>query len=61
MTCPVCNGATKVVDSRKNSDHIVRYRQCKTCGYRFRTIETDEDIFDRVVKGKGLNKGEEDD
>ena len=52
MTCPVCNGDTKVIDSRKNSDHIVRYRKCKKCGYRFRTLETDEDIYIRLVKEK---------
>ena len=53
MTCPMCNGNTKVIDSRKSTDHTIRYRQCKKCGYKFRTLETDEEIYNRVVKGKG--------
>lgn len=51
MTCPVCGGVTNVVDSRKATDHVVRKRKCYECGYEFRTIETDEDIFIRIKEG----------
>ena len=47
MTCPVCDGSTKIIDTRKDCDHVVRYRRCKECGFRFPTIEVDEDIYRR--------------
>ena len=50
MTCPMCNGDTHIVDSRKNSDYVVRHRRCRECGYRFPTIEIDEDIHQRRKK-----------
>jgi transcriptional regulator NrdR family protein len=45
LTCPVCNADTKIIDSRKNNDHVIRYRRCKECDYRFPTIEVDGDIY----------------
>ncbi len=50
MTCPMCDGSTKIIDTRKNSDHVVRYRRCSSCGYKFPTIEVDEDIYHRRKK-----------
>ncbi len=50
MTCPVCGCNTKVWDSRKNIDHVLRRRRCLGCGFRFNTIETDEDMFKRLTK-----------
>ena len=50
MTCPVCNCETKVTYTYTNTDHILRNRKCDACGYRFRTIETDEDIYVRLEK-----------
>ena len=47
MTCPICNGGTKIIDSRKDSDSVIRYRKCRDCGYKFPTIEIDEDIYRR--------------
>lgn len=47
MTCPMCGGDTKIVDSRKNIDNVVRYRKCRECSYRFSTIEVDEDYYNR--------------
>lgn len=61
MTCPVCGGSTKVTYTYTNEDNIVRVRKCEICGYRFRTIETDEDIYQRLQKGKaGNDHGKED-
>lgn len=51
MTCPMCGGETKVVDSRKDIDHVIRSRICTECKYRFRTVETDADIYVRLEKG----------
>lgn len=50
MTCPVCEGKTGVIDSRPEPDCICRRRECKVCGFRFDTIELDEDLFERIVK-----------
>ena len=50
MTCPECNGKTKVVDSRPEVDCINRRRECTECGFRFSTVELDEDVFERIVK-----------
>lgn len=51
MTCPQCNGKTQVIHTRAKTDNILRYRECLECGYVFRTIETDEDIYLRTQKG----------
>jgi len=45
MNCPVCNGTTGVVDSRPDEESVHRRRRCFDCGYRFRTIELDEDLW----------------
>lgn len=50
MTCPICNGKTKVIDSRYDDDSTKRRRECAECGYRFSTIEVDSDLYDRMVK-----------
>ena len=40
MTCPECNGQTKVVDSREpDAQKVRRRRECLVCGYRFNTLE----------------------
>lgn len=56
MNCPVCDGATKVTNSRPNPDTIRRRRVCLECGYRFTTIEMDEDMHkrERIRLGKAL-------
>lgn len=51
MTCPVCNGKTKTKDSRCYIDHVIRIHKCNSCGYVFRTIEVDEDIYVRIKEG----------
>ena len=51
MTCPKCNNEkTKIVDSRADEESVWRRRECQGCGYRFNTIEIDEDYFEKVVK-----------
>lgn len=52
MTCPMCNSNTKVTYTYDNDDNIIRDRKCRNCGYKFRTVETDEDIYLRLEKGK---------
>lgn len=40
MTCPICGGKTKVVDSRKTDvDKVWRRRECVDCKHRFNTEE----------------------
>jgi len=39
MDCPICNGKTEVIDSRKRSYGVWRRRQCLECKSRFNTQE----------------------
>lgn len=40
MECPKCGkNKTSINDTQKFSDHVRRYRKCKSCGLRFRTKE----------------------
>ena len=41
MTCPVCEGKTKVVGGHDFGDHVVRRRKCLVCDHAFYTEETD--------------------
>ena len=45
MTCPVCGGDTRIIDSRNKDDHKKRRRICQKCGYKFNTIEIDMDLY----------------
>lgn len=43
MTCPVCGSDTTVVDTRSPEPDVVkRHRSCVDCGYRFNTVEVEE-------------------
>ena len=60
MTCPYCEGPTGIADSRKNEDSIIRRRECKKCGKRFKTIEIDYDLYKRYEKlMKVINRKDE--
>ena len=50
MTCPKCGEDTKVIDSRSECDSVLRTRQCVACDYRFKTIELDNDLFEKIVE-----------
>ena len=56
MKCPFCaNDENKVIDSRVSKDGyaIRRRRECLTCGKRFTTYESIEEILPVVVKKDG--------
>ncbi len=56
MRCPYCHAPdSKVIDSRPNEDNnsIRRRRECLTCGRRFTTYETVENVPLVVVKKDG--------
>ena len=55
MLCPVCNSASKVVDSRtaRGGRAIRRRRECLDCGRRFTTYERVEQRPLQVVKRDG--------
>ena len=56
MKCPYCSSQdTKVTDSRDTDDgaSIRRRRQCLSCGRRFTTYETVEQMPIRVIKKDG--------
>lgn len=50
MICPKCGEDTEVIDSRKRADGLTvrRRRRCKSCEYRFSTIELTTE--DRKIK-----------
>ena len=52
MKCPVCLGDTAVIDSRDDPDAVNRKRKCKKCGYKFRTVEIDTDLYNKLVDAK---------
>lgn len=52
MTCPICSGKTKVIDTAHDFDAIYRRRECLDCKFRFSTVEVDEDMFYRLEKKK---------
>ena len=53
LSCPMCAGPGGVRDapSRKDSNEIRRTRVCKECGYRWVTVEVDEDALLEVFEG----------
>lgn len=48
MICPLCDSNTRVIDSHKIIDHVVRVRKCEKCDYRFYTEEVE--IKDEIAK-----------
>jgi transcriptional regulator NrdR family protein len=49
MRCPGCaSEKSKVLNSRKQPDHIYRLRECQNCGERFETQE----VVTTVVTGR---------
>jgi transcriptional regulator NrdR family protein len=46
MTCPKCGGKSKVVNTAKDVDEVVRLRRCTVCEYPFYTAERDIDPID---------------
>lgn len=39
MTCPKCNGRTRVLETRESPHGTRRRRECRSCGRRFTTFE----------------------
>lgn len=48
MLCPMCNGQTKVTNSRPEDDCVNRRRECLDCHYRFSTVEVDVDYIKSI-------------
>lgn len=55
MTCPICGSKTKVVNVMSHFDHVIRFRKCQKCRFRFRTIEMDDDLYNNLNKEKHEN------
>ena len=54
MRCPVCEGGTKVLDSRDGrGEEIRRRRVCNECGHRFTTRERIDEVQPVVIKRSG--------
>lgn len=43
MTCPICGGDTKVIDTAGDCDAVYRTRKCVECEYKFSTAEFEYD------------------
>lgn len=43
MTCPICNGDTKVMDTARNEEAVYRRRKCLLCDRLIFTIELEAD------------------
>ena len=58
MKCPVCQGDSKVLDTRSNEEgtSIRRRRECMLCGKRFTTYEKIEDMPLVVIKKGGRSE-----
>lgn len=54
MTCPKCAGRTKVYDCRPDEagETKTRRRECLECGYRFKTIEIETNLFESIIGRK---------
>ena len=52
MICPICSNKTRIIDSRKQDDCVIRRRECISCKSRFTTIEIDMDIYKNLLKRK---------
>ena len=55
MDCPYCGSATRVIDSRPDTDRVVRRRKCLECERLFFTTEsellTSQEDFNRLTRG----------
>jgi transcriptional regulator NrdR family protein len=50
MNCPKCGSGTYVVDSRTKEFGVYRRRECRVCGNRISTTETDSESFRRLME-----------
>lgn len=55
MICPLCGGKTKIDESQAYIDHVVRFRKCQKCRFRFKTLEMDDDLYYNLRKEKRNN------
>lgn len=51
MICTQCSGLTFVVDTQKDSQSVIRRRECKQCGLRFNTRES---YFTRPIRERKI-------
>jgi transcriptional repressor NrdR len=50
MTCPICCGNTRVLETRFKEDSVYRRRECLICKERFSTTEIDVELYKRIIK-----------
>lgn len=49
MNCPKCGSERlRIVDTKSDSESTIRTRVCKSCGYRYKTIEYELDLYQRT-------------
>ena len=63
MICPNCNnenGKSSVYAVRRYKDRIIRYRECKNCKHKFKSIEKTQsgwDYEDAILRIKKIVDG----
>jgi len=62
MICPVCESATKIIDSREVNKRVRRRRECLTCLSRFNTFEEIDftSLTDHLKKDIDISKWDTD-
>ncbi len=49
MNCPKCGSERiRIVDTKSDSESVIRTRVCKSCGYKYKTIEYELDLYQRT-------------
>ena len=60
MDCPYCRSASRVIDSRSESDKVLRRRKCLKCEKLFFTTElevaTSREDFNRLSRAVALDR-----
>lgn len=56
MTCPKCKEKTNVIDSRSKESGKFRRRECINCGYRFNTLEVENENLSIIENIQILSK-----
>lgn len=61
LPCPTCGAATEVLEVGllKTEGIVKRRRKCKTCGFRFSSVEMPVTLARKLIQRANLQKGSE--
>lgn len=53
MNCPKCGKErVRVFDTARYEESVIRTRVCRSCGYKYKTIEYELDLYQRTEEKK---------